>query len=101
MAPNEITTEQLLALFTEKANAPPDGPNELLVRHLKCKKSVQLASILAEAMDRYAANESQQLAAYILFAGFPAGDHSPRRRKNSHAHSAKNPRDTVRTDIFS
>lgn len=53
MAPNEITTEELLALFTEKANAPPSGPNELLVRHLKCKESRNLSEAIATAAHRY------------------------------------------------
>ncbi len=53
MAPSEITTEELLALFAEKANAPPSGPNELLVRHLKCKQSRNLSEAVANAAHRY------------------------------------------------
>ena len=51
--PNELTTEELLALFTDKANAPPSGPNELLVRHLKCKESRNLSEAIATAAHCY------------------------------------------------
>jgi hypothetical protein len=53
MASTEITTEELLALFAEKANAPPSGPNELLVRHLKCKQSRNLSEAVANAAHHY------------------------------------------------
>jgi hypothetical protein len=53
MASSEITTEELLVLFAEKANAPPSGPNELLVRHLKCKESRDLSEAVANAAHRY------------------------------------------------
>jgi hypothetical protein len=49
MEPREITREELLKLLSEKANAPPSGPNELLVRHLKCKESRELAEAIASA----------------------------------------------------
>jgi hypothetical protein len=52
-APNELTTEGLLALFRDKANAPPSGPNELLVRHLKCKESRTFSEAVASAAHRY------------------------------------------------
>ena len=50
---NQITREELLALFAEKANAPPSGPNELLVRHLKCKESRNLSEAVATAAHHY------------------------------------------------
>ena len=52
-APNEFTTEELLALFTDKADTPPSGPNELLVRHLKCKESRTLCEAVASAAHRH------------------------------------------------
>ncbi len=49
----ELNREDLLALLAEKANAPPSGPNELLVRHLKCKQSRSLSEAVANAAHRY------------------------------------------------
>jgi hypothetical protein len=48
-----MTREELLNLLSEKANAPPSGPNELLARHLKCKKSRALAAAIASAGRQY------------------------------------------------
>jgi predicted anti-sigma-YlaC factor YlaD len=53
MATNEMTEEELLALFRDKANTPPSGPNELLARHLKCKQSRDLSEAVARAATRY------------------------------------------------
>jgi predicted anti-sigma-YlaC factor YlaD len=53
MAINEITTEELLVLLNDKANAPPSGPNEVLARHLKCKQSRALSEAVASAAHRY------------------------------------------------
>ncbi|HEX2916900.1 MAG TPA: hypothetical protein VHN81_00165 [Edaphobacter sp.] len=53
MATTEITEEELLALFRDKANTPPSGPNELLARHLKCKQSRDLSEAVANAAHRY------------------------------------------------
>jgi predicted anti-sigma-YlaC factor YlaD len=53
MATKEITEEELLALFKDKANTPPSGPNELLARHLKCKQSRELSEAVASAAHRY------------------------------------------------
>jgi len=50
----ELTREELLVVLANKANAPPSGPNELLVRHLKCKESRALAEAVASAMRQYA-----------------------------------------------
>jgi len=54
MTPNEITTEELLALFADKANTAPSGPNELLARHLKCKQSRALSEAVANTAHHYA-----------------------------------------------
>jgi hypothetical protein len=53
MSAPELTTEELLAFFAEKANAPPSGPNEILARHLKCKQSRALSEAVASAAHRY------------------------------------------------
>ena len=57
-----MTAGELIALFEAKATALPPESSQMLVRHLQCKESLELAHILTEAMDRYAANDSQQLA---------------------------------------
>lgn len=43
-----MTTEDLIALFAAKATAPPPQSSLILVRHLQCKESLELARILAE-----------------------------------------------------
>ena len=48
-----LTREELLMILANKANAPPSGPNELLVRHLKCKESRALAEAIANAVRQY------------------------------------------------
>lgn len=48
-------------MFEAKATAPPPQASLILVRHLQCKESLAVAKIVAEAMDRYAGNESQPL----------------------------------------
>jgi hypothetical protein len=48
MEANEIATEELLALFAERATTP-SGPNELLARHLKCKQSRYLSEAVSNA----------------------------------------------------
>lgn len=56
-----MTAEELVALFAAKATAPPPESSLMLVRHLQCKESLKLARFLAEAMDRHAVSDSQQL----------------------------------------
>ena len=61
--PAQVTTaEELIAMFEAKATAPPPESSRILVRHLQCKESLELARILTEAMDRHAASDSQPLA---------------------------------------
>jgi hypothetical protein len=57
-----MTSEDLIALFETKAADPPPESSQMLVRHLQCKESLELARILTEAMDRHAASDSQPLA---------------------------------------
>ena len=61
MAAKEITEEELLALFKNKANTPPVGPNELLARHLKCKQSRELSEVVASAAHRHTAPDHSRL----------------------------------------
>jgi hypothetical protein len=56
-----MTAEELIALFAAKAAAPPPESSQMLVRHLQCKESLEIARRLAEAMDRYAASENHPL----------------------------------------
>lgn len=63
MAAPEMTPEELIALFAAKATAPPKEVEQLFVRHLKCKESVDLARIVTEAVDRYAGTNNQPLPA--------------------------------------
>jgi hypothetical protein len=61
MEPREISREELLNLLAEKADAPPSGPNELLVRHLKCKESRALADAVASAARQYISSNDPRL----------------------------------------
>ena len=58
-----MTPEELIALFAAKATAPPPEASQLLVRHLKCKESVELSQIVTEAMARCAGTGNQPLRA--------------------------------------
>jgi hypothetical protein len=55
--------DELLALFAERATAPPSEANLLLARHLQCKTSVRLAQALAEALHRFGGSDPHQLDA--------------------------------------
>ena len=57
----EMTLEELVALLTAKAEAPPPEANKLLVRHLQCKESVRLAGAVREAMHRFSGSDSPVL----------------------------------------
>jgi hypothetical protein len=63
MPASELTPEALIALFEAKATTPPKGAEQLLVRHLKCKKSIELARCLSEAIGRYSGTNNQPLPA--------------------------------------
>jgi hypothetical protein len=58
-----MTAEELIAFFAAKATAPPPESSRLLVRHLQCKESLELSRIVTEAIDRYAPNDNEKLAA--------------------------------------
>ncbi|AXC15450.1 hypothetical protein ACPOL_6206 [Acidisarcina polymorpha] len=61
MASPVRTSEDLLKVFAEMIWAPPTQGTELLVRHLKCKESVELAKILVDAIPQYAERGGQRL----------------------------------------
>jgi hypothetical protein len=48
-----MSRDHLLALFAEKATAPPPEANQLLARHLQCKASLRLASAVSAALNVY------------------------------------------------
>jgi hypothetical protein len=58
-----MSREDLLALFARRATALPQEENQLLVRHLQCKTSVQLAHAVVEALNRYSGNDALPLQA--------------------------------------
>jgi hypothetical protein len=45
--------DDLLALFAERATAPPPEANQLLARHLQCESSLRLASAVSAALNVY------------------------------------------------
>jgi hypothetical protein len=56
-----MSKEALAALFIQKAAEPPPEANLILVRHLKCRESCDLALAVTEAMSRHAAAGSHRL----------------------------------------
>jgi hypothetical protein len=57
-----ISRDDLLALFAEKATAPPPEANQLLVRHVQCKESIHLAGAVRQVVDRFAGTDSLTLS---------------------------------------
>ena len=55
--------EELIALFTARAAAPPNQQNELLVRHLRCRESLELADAVTSLLVRYHADNVRALPA--------------------------------------
>jgi hypothetical protein len=56
-----MTAAELLALFAAKAAAPPPESSQMLVRHLQCKDSLEVARCLTEAMDRNSGSDNHPL----------------------------------------
>jgi hypothetical protein len=54
----QMKRDELVALLTAKAGAPPPEANKLLVRHLECKESIHLAGAVREAMNRFSGTDS-------------------------------------------
>jgi hypothetical protein len=57
------STEELTAAFKDRAAAPPSRQNELLVRHLRCKESLELSDAVTGALGRYHADNVRALPA--------------------------------------
>lgn len=55
--------EELVAALKARAAAPPNRQNALLVRHLRCKESLELADALTSALVRYHTNDARALPA--------------------------------------
>jgi hypothetical protein len=56
-----MNPEDLIADLKARAAAPPSRQNELLVRHLRCKESLELSDAVTNALVRYHANEVRAL----------------------------------------
>ncbi|MFC5861731.1 hypothetical protein ACFPT7_05460 [Acidicapsa dinghuensis] len=63
MPAKAMTAEELIALFKTKTATSPPESSQMLVRHTQCKESLALSRSIVEAMDRYAGNDNQLLAA--------------------------------------
>ena len=59
----QVRPEELIAVLKAKAAAPPNFQNELLVRHLRCKESLELADAVTSALARCHAHEARTLPA--------------------------------------
>jgi hypothetical protein len=55
--------KELIAALKARSAAPPNRQNALLVRHLRCKESLELADALTSALVRYHANDTRALSA--------------------------------------
>ena len=58
-----MNPEELIADFKARAAAPPSLQNELLVRHLRCKESLELSDAVTSALVRYHAHDARALPA--------------------------------------
>jgi hypothetical protein len=58
-----MNPEKLIADFKARATSPPSQQNELLVRHLRCKESLELSDAVTSALVRYHAHDAQALPA--------------------------------------
>lgn len=58
-----MNPEDLIANFKARAAAPPSRQNELLVRHLRCKESLELSDAVTNALVRYRAHDVGALPA--------------------------------------
>jgi hypothetical protein len=58
-----MNPEDLIAEFKARAAAPPNRQNQLLVRHLRCKESLDLSDAVTSALGRYHADNMRALPA--------------------------------------
>ena len=63
MLRQHTSPEELIAAFKAQAAASPGRQNELLVRHLRCKDSLELADTLTSVLTRYHAQDAHALPA--------------------------------------
>jgi hypothetical protein len=59
----QTSPEELIAVFKSRGATPPNCQNALLVRHLRCKESLELADSLTSALTRYHAQAAHALPA--------------------------------------
>jgi len=55
--------EELITEFKARAEAPLNRQNAILVRHLRCKESLELADALTGALARYHSHDARTLPA--------------------------------------
>jgi hypothetical protein len=55
--------EELIALFSARAVAPTNRQNQLLVKHLTCKESLELSDAVTSALARYHSDNVRALPA--------------------------------------
>ena len=58
-----MNPKDLIDDFKARAAAPPSRQNELLVRHLRCKESLELSDAVTNALVRYHALDARALPA--------------------------------------
>jgi hypothetical protein len=63
MPKRQVRQGELIAVLKAKAAAAPGRQNELLVRHLKCKETLELADAVTSALVRYHAHDAHGLPA--------------------------------------
>ena len=63
MRNERMSADELIATFGARAAAPPSLQNELLVRHLRCKESLELSGAVTSALARYHAENVRALPA--------------------------------------
>ena len=63
MRNRQKSAEELIALLRARAAAPPNRQNQLLVRHLRCKESLELSDAVTSALARYHADNVRALPA--------------------------------------
>jgi hypothetical protein len=58
-----MNPKELIADFKARAATPPSRQNELLVRHLRCKESLELSDAVTSSLVRYHAHDVRSLPA--------------------------------------
>jgi len=63
MRGHQTSQAELIAALKARAAAPPDRQNQLLVRHLRCKESLELSDTVTGALARYHSDNLRALPA--------------------------------------